>query len=379
MGFKAIATSIKNANLIKKISKHPNNYEVKQVEELDYSNGNFSDVTSITKKLDSKVEDTNSVVVKDSYVINLGFKKIDLEQELESVLANMPFEVVLTDEDKYEILNIISDNPISFLPLMKSKIELIDIIGIIKTLDKKMDISYGRLSKMVPDLNNVLKGYLEPSINGIITIDYDNIGLIWDAYLSNDSSKLKQALDKVCPNIAKEISSFIYNNYNVVIDPKEIDYTLVVSNCITDLEDVMKDLEDCQRLIKKDSIDRKFDGLVKLTELLSRLGINFGDVAHVAYDTAADTVSKETRRVIGDIPIVGGGLVKIGDTINDGYKDLVDKSASIPIFGPTINYILATDPVDKIEDIYNAGSDVASDVYNFASDVVNDIKSFFRW
>lgn len=377
---RAIKTIASKLNLLNRNNVKVN-YEPEKVEEVNnYSEPNNDFILdSFFSFFTSGQENVNATLVDEEYVINIFGNRIDLEEQLDSVIKSLPFEVVLTLEDKSEILGIIKDNPLAFYSI-SNDIDLDYILKIVKILDGNMDISYDRISKIVPDIDNVIKNYVDPYVGDILTIDYSNIGDLWDAFLSGRSSKLNKAIDKCCPNFNEELSKYIYDNLNIIIDSEEIDTANVLANFATDiqgnLETIEKLKEDLVECLKEDGIFNKFEVATKVLCYLANLGITPGDVAHIVHDTGADLISKNVTSAVRDIPYVGNDLVNIGINISNGYNYLAENSSSIPIIGDGLHYMMTTDIVDKAEDLYDVGAKFCSDMYSIGTNIVNGILSW---
>lgn len=371
----AIKTKTNTVNLINK-NNVAANYQVSKIENAteydNYSEQNKSfNLNDFFEIIKPSQENVNSKLVEEKYVINILGRKINLEEELDKAISNLPFEVILTEDDKTEILDIIKDNPLSFAALMKEDVDLDEIYDLVKFLNKKMDISYDRISKIVPDIDNVIKSYIDPYIGDILTIDYSNINKLWDSFLSSKNTKLKRAIDKCFPNFNEDISNYIKNNFNIVVDPSEIDSKEVLSNFVSDLPNNLEKVEDTLKLLKSDNIFDKLNGAREGLSFLNSLGITVGDIAHIVHDTGANVVSDGVTNFVGNIPIIGGGMLEIGENLANGYDYIAENSKSIPFVGDGIHYIMTTDIVDKAEDAYEVGSNFCSDVYNFGCDAID--------
>lgn len=318
-------------------------------------------------------EDVNGKLVEKDYVLNIFGYKIDLEKELDSAIANLPFKVELYGEDRIEFLNIMKNNISKFIFLRNKNIKLDDILELIEFLNEETDISYERMSKIVPDIDNVIKFYLNPYVGDVVTIDYNNIGKLWDAFLSNNSSKLNSAIDKCLPNFNEELSEYIKKNTNWTINPEEIDAKEAISRFALDIPGNLEKVDNIKNLIESDNILDKLNGATEAVFFLGSLGITVGDMAHIIHDTGADIISSNVTSIVRDIPYIGEGLIDFAQTVSDGYDFIAENSKSIPLVGDGIHYLMTTDIVDKAEDAWEFGSGVASDVYNLGCDFVDFI------
>lgn len=338
-----------------------------------------SDKLEIVFKIIKKLEDFN---------VDMSYKRISrMVPGLSSIInnalnENLPFEVKLSDEDIEEIYNVIitkdSKKIKKFLSLCDSlttKSDPMDLLraatDIIKMLkDFDIDISYNRISKIVPDINNIIKSYLvEFHVSDIVTIDYNNIGVLWDAILSNDSSKIDAAIDKCIPKCDEEITAFIKRWTNVVVDSKEIDVTKAISIFASDIPGNLDRLEKIFELCGSKDILDKLNGVKEIIMFGSSLGINIGDAAHMLHDTLAEVVTSDgVKNHIRNIPLIGNGIIDLGQTVSNGYNFVAENSKSIPFVGGGINYLMTTDIVDKVEDAYETGAKVVDNVYNFGCD-----------